>query len=168
MIKKKIFAAIRSIAKAFGIMMIVLLIITLPLLIISMPYIIEEIEYEKQVLGWLEEASEHVKANESVYWEFSEYYCSLAEESKTVISIEPYGEMQDTRDIIFGYFNHGTASYFENRDFPNPKIAVYSGIRSSYEMVLYVSKDIAKDQEEDKWCKVINDDMYIVLLRAHA
>lgn len=70
--------------------------------------------------------------------------------------------MQDTRDMVFKYFDDGSARIDDN----GKVSATYNGhYYSSYEIVLMLSENIGKEREDSKDGKVINDDMYIFMLR---
>ena len=75
--------------------------------------------------------------------------------------------MQEQRDIVFEHFGSGRAGYRPDDQsffvcYNGSYIAVYG---MSFETTLWFGKNIAKDKDEWKWSKKINDDMYIVMLR---
>lgn len=130
-------------------------------------YYLEDKERKKEALNQFNKVYEYVKANEDVFMEFYEYQYSLIgdiEDGKKFIFIEHEGDMQDKRDIVFQYFHTGRAGYDNEGIF----YTSYSGYcYPSYDMTLWITKDIGNKWEEHEQGKKINDDMYIFMLREH-
>ena len=152
----------KSYSKKVKIIILIICILVMPFLIQSIPFIVNQIKRDYEAHRHFEEVYEFVKKNEEIFLEFSEYQCSSSKDINTIINIEREGNMQDIRDIIFKYFDYGSAKI----DIDGNVSATYYGhCYSSYEIILMLSENIGKERTENKEAKIINDDIYIFMLQ---
>lgn len=144
------------------IILIVVFIFALFFAIVALPDIIKTDKREQEAYKHFEEVCSFVKENENIFTELPEYQCSLSNDTNEVVTIEREGDMQDKRDVVFKYFDDGSASIDDDG---NVSATYHGHYYSSYEIVLMLSENIGKEREDFKEGKVINDDMYLFMLR---
>ncbi|MCM1381989.1 MAG: hypothetical protein NC192_08615, partial [Muribaculaceae bacterium] len=81
----------------------------------------------------------YVSENKEVYKEFSEYQLSLLDGEQDFVTIERYGDMQETRDIVMEPFGLYAAAYIND----NGESVVYyiREVSDKYEISCYYCKD---------------------------
>lgn len=141
------------------IILLVIFIFMLFFAVTALPDIIKSERREREAYTYFGEVCGFVKENEDIFIELSEFQCSL---SSDVNDIAAVGDMQAERDIVFKYFDFGSTGI----DGGGNVSATYSGhCGSSYEITLMLSENIGKERKDHEAGKVINDDMYLFMLR---
>lgn len=141
---------------------IIIFIFVLFFAVAALPDIIKMGKREREACKHFEEVCSFAKENENIFIGLPEYQCSLSDDNNEVVIIEREGDMQDKRDIVFKYFDDGSAKIDDNGNVS----ATYNGhYYSSYEIVLMLSENIGQERTESKEAKIINDDMYLFMIR---
>jgi len=165
MTKEKNKAVLKTILKAVKVMLIIIFILTLPFIVPSIPFIFEQAQDKFAAQKSFKEICSYVKENEQVFVEFTEHQSSLTLERKSGFIIEPEGEMQEKRDIIYKYFSTSSTGIDEDGN----AIVSYQckcGKYGSYEITLLYFKGYGKNSNDDTETSVtINDNMRIFMLR---
>lgn len=115
----------------------------------------EEVTAEAEL--YLAKIGSHIRENEAVFNEFSEYQLSLLNEDTPSFKIEKDGDMQDMRDIVFEYFSEARAYIF----YENNLIIRYSKTFDSFIVVVtYEENGLTSDITENEQYTIFNDHMY--------